>query len=241
MIDLLKNHVSIRKFKDKNVERDMVDTIIQCAQMAPTSNNLQTYTIIEVRDEEKKKELAEIAGDQPWVEEAPLVLLFCADLNRSKEFIKVDNPQIFGNAELYTVAVVDTALACQKALIAAQSLGLGGVIVGGIRNDMDAVHNMFKLPELVAPLFLLCLGYPDQNPDLKPRLPQNIIHKIDYYDDTRDRELIEEYDKTMENYYSKRSSKQVKVGWTTHCQRAFSRSSRDSTGSFLMSIGFLNR
>ncbi|SDW03835.1 FMN reductase (NADPH) [Tepidimicrobium xylanilyticum] len=240
-IELLKNHVSIRKFKDKDIDKNMIDTIIECAQMAPTSNNLQTYTIIEVRDKKKKEDLSKIAGNQPWVAEAPVVLLFCADLHRSKKYIQVDDPGIFSNAELYTVAVMDTALATQKALIAAQSLGLGGVIVGGIRNDMKAVHDMFKLPNLVAPLFLLCLGYPDQSPELKPRLPKDIIHKIDYYDEHKDSKLIEEYDEIMKEYYSKRSSNQVRESWTTSCEKAFSKSSRNSTGIFLRSIGFLNR
>ncbi|NLJ99146.1 MAG: NADPH-dependent oxidoreductase, partial [Tissierellia bacterium] len=91
MINLLMNHVSIRKFKDKEVDQGSIDTIIECAQMAPTSNNLQTYTIIEVRDENKKEKLSKISGGQNWVVEAPLVLLFCADLNRSKKYIHVSD------------------------------------------------------------------------------------------------------------------------------------------------------
>lgn len=235
------NHVSIRKFQDKEVDQGLIDTIIECAQMAPTSNNLQTYTIIEVRDEYKKEKLSKISGGQNWVVEAPLVLLFCADLNRSKKYIHVSDTEVFGNAELYTVATLDTALAAQKALIAAQSLGLGGVVIGGIRNDMEEVHNIFKLPDLVAPLFLLCLGYPDDNPGLKPRLPKEVVHKIDYYDDTKDKELIDEYNETMKKYYNERTHGKSSETWAEKSSKAFSRSKRDQIDDFLKAIGFLNK
>lgn len=241
MINLLMNHVSIRRFKDKEVDKKTLDTIIECAQMAPTSNNLQTYTIIEVKDEKKKEELSRISGGQPWVVKAPVVLLFCADLNRSKKYVHVGNTEVFSNAELYTIAAVDTALAAQKALIAAQSLDLGGVVIGGMRNDMEEVHNIFELPELVAPLFLLCLGYPDDNPSLKPRLPKDVIHKVDYYDETKDDELIDEYNETMKTYYSQRTGGKGNETWTEKSGKAFSGSSRDETGEFLRSIGFLRK
>lgn len=235
------NHVSIRKYKDKDIDKDTVDTIVKCAQMAPTSNNLQAYTIIEVKDKKKKEELSKISGGQPWVAKAPLVLLFCADLNRSKKYVDIPNADVFSNAELYTVATVDAALVAQKALIAAQSLGLGGVVIGGMRNDMEEVHNIFELPDLVAPLFLICLGYPDDSPDLKPRLSKDVIHKVDYYDETKDHKLIDEYDETMKKYYSERSNGKSADTWTEKSGKAFSTSSRDETGDFLRSIGFLKK
>lgn len=77
-------HKSIRKFKDKEVDKETLDIIIKCGQRAPTSNNLQAYTIIYVKDNNKKEKLAQISGGQKWVVEAPVVLLFCADLNRIK-------------------------------------------------------------------------------------------------------------------------------------------------------------
>lgn len=241
MIDTLKNHVSIRKYKDKEVEKEMVDTIIECGQMAPSSNNLQAYTIIEVKDENKKDELTKISGGQKWVKEAPVVLLFCADLNRNKKYVDVLNTDIFSNAELYTVAVVDTALAAQKSLIAAQGLGLGGVVVGGIRNNVKKVHEIFNLPNLVVPLFLLCLGYPDDDPGLKPRLPKEIVHKIDYYDTTKDDELIEQYNETMKEYYSERTNGKSTDTWTNKCSKALSFTARAELGEVLRSIDFLKQ
>lgn len=240
-IDLLLNHVSIRKYKDQEVSEEVVNTIINCAQMAPTSSHLQTYTIIEVKDIEKKKALSQIAGDQRWVVEAPVVLLFCADLNRGKKYFDVKDTKVFRNTELYTIATIDTALAAQKAFIGAQLLGLGGVVVGGIRNDTEKVHKLFKLPELVAPLFLLCLGYPDENPGIKPRLPQEAIHKVDYYDDSSDDELINQYNETVREYYNNRTNGKVQDTWTKRCGKLISAKERYEVGYFFREIGFLEK
>lgn len=241
LIDILMNHRSIRSFKDKGVDEETINTIIQCGQMAPTSNNLQAYTIIDIKDDKKKEELAQISGGQKWVVEAPLVLLFCADFYRIKKYCNMENTDILANAELYTTAVVDTALAAQKSLIAAQALGLGGVIVGGIKNNTERVHSMFQLPDLVSPLFLLCLGYPDKDPGLKPRFPKEIVYKIDNYDTRKDDELVNEYNETMKEYYRERTNGKSTSNWSEKCSRALSFMPRDEVDSFLRSIGFLKK
>jgi len=237
----LLNHMSIRKYQDKPISREAEDKIIKCAQMAPTSSHFQAYTIIEVKDQEKKNFLAEVAGGQKWVTEAPLVLLFCADLNRGKKYYEGTDKAVFSNTECYTVAVIDASLAMQKAFIAAQSLGLGGVVVGGIRNDVEALSNKFKLPDMVAPLYLLCLGYPDETPGLKPRLPQEEIHKIDYYDDRKQDQLIDEYNETVKEYYVKRTNGKTQDRWTEHCGRFLMAKTRDEVGIFFRKIGLLGK
>ena len=236
-INILMNHMSVRKYKDKPVDREIINTIIKCGQMAPTSSHFQAYTIIEVKDE-KKVSLSHIAGGQHWIKEAPLVLLFCADLNRGYKYYEDTDKKVFSNTESYTVAVIDTALVLQKALIAAQSLGLGGVVVGGIRNDVETVSRIFKLPDMVAPICLLCLGYPDENPGLKPRLPQEEIHKIDYYDDSKQDAYINEYNDIIKNYYIRRTNGKEQDTWTLRCGKALMKKTRDDVGYFFRKIGF---
>ncbi len=80
-----------------------------------------------------------------------------------------------GFIELMLIASVDAALVAQNVLVAAESLGLGGVYVGGIRNDPDKMSELLNLPDRVYPVFGLCLGWPDQDPDRKPRLPQSLV------------------------------------------------------------------
>ncbi len=238
-IEMLLNHRSIRKYKDKPISDEMIEKIVSCAQMAPTSSHFQAYTIIEVKDKKKREFLANAAGGQDWVIKAPLVLLFCGDLHRGKIYYDDVNPKVFKNTEQFTIGTIDAALAAMKALIAAQSLGLGGVFVGGIRNDVESVSKEFKLPELVYPLFALCMGYPDDNPEIKPRLPQGIIRKVDFYDESKDRELIDEYNETMSNYYLERTDGQEGNNWTQRCGSYLREKTRDEVGKHFREIGLL--
>lgn len=240
-IEILLNHKSIRKYTDNSVSQETVDTIISCGQMAPTSSHFQAYTIIEIKDQKKRKLLAEWSGGQKWVETAPLVLMFCGDLHRAGKYYEDIDLDILGNTESYTVACVDAALAAQKALIAAQALGLGGVCVGGIRNEVEKVQEEFKLPKLVFPLFALCLGYPDQEPGLKPRLPQEVVHKVDFYDEGKDENLIEEYNRTVSNYYEERTRGKEKDRWTERSGKYLSAKPRYNIGEFFKKIGLLNK
>ena len=240
-IEMLLNHKSIRKYSDRQISEDTIKTIISCAQMAPTSSHFQAYTIIEVRDKKKRQALAEFSGGQPWIIEAPLVLLFCGDLNRGKKYYEGVEGEVFEYTEQYTIGAIDGALAAQKALIAAQSLGLGGVFVGGIRNDVESVNKEFNLPELVYPLFALCLGYPDQDPGLKPRLPMDVVRKIDFYNESKDDDLIQDYNETVSKYYKDRTNGKSDDRWTEHCGKSLRGKSRVELGQFFREIGLLRR
>jgi len=241
LIDVLINHQSIRKFSDKEVTEDTINQIISCAQMAPTSSHFQAYSIIDVRDRKKRESLAQISGGQPWVEKAPLVLMFCGDLHRGKKYYENVDPGVFENTEQYTIGTIDAALAAQKALIAAQALGLGGVFVGGIRNDVEAISKEFKLPKLVYPLFALCLGYPDDNPGQKPRLPMKVVHKVDFYDESNDEKLIDDYNRTMIKYYKERTNYKEDDSWTKRCGSYLKGKTRDEVGEHFRQIGLLKR
>lgn len=240
-IEVLMGHKSIRKYTDQTVTQVTIDTIISCAQMAPTSSHFQAYTIIEIKNQKKREFLAEIAGGQSWVINAPLVLLFCGDLYRGSKYYEDVNLDILSNTELYTVATIDAALAAQKALITGQMMGLGGVFVGGIRNEVELISKEFNLPELVFPLFALCLGYSADNPGIKPRLPKEVIYKIDSYDETKDDELIEEYNDTVSEYYKDRTNGIEKDRWTERCTKYLNAKPRYNVGEHFRSIGLLKR
>src|SRR6056297_275577 len=205
-IEKLLNHTSIRKYKDKAVEEDKKDIIIRSSQMAPTSSHYQSYSIIEIKKQKTRKMLKEISGGQKWVVDAPLVLLYCVDLHRAEKYFEEVDSDALSNLEYYTVAVTDAALAAQKALITAQLLDLGGVFVGGIRNDVDRICQDLKLPDKVAPLFLLCLGYPNQE------------------------EIVEKYNKEVKNYYMDRTEGKINETWTQRCGKAQSAKKRYNVG-----------
>lgn len=240
-IGILMGHKSIRKYTDQTVTQETIDTIISCAQMAPTSSHFQAYTIIEVKNPRKREFLAEIAGGQSWVIKAPLVLLFCGDLYRGSKYYEGDNLDILCNTESYTVATIDAALAAQKALIAGQMMGLGGVFVGGIRNKVELITKEFNLPNLAFPLFALCMGYPADDPGIKPRLPKEVIHKIDSYDETKNNELIAEYNNTVSEYYKERTNGREKDRWTERCTKSLNEKPRYNVGEHFRNIGLLKK
>lgn len=232
------SHMSIRKFQKNAVEEEKVEAIIKAAQWSATSSHFQAYTIIRVNDPQKRQRIADAAGGQKWVIESPLLLMFCADLHRCKKTWKETDPTVFSNTELLIMATVDAALAAQKAFIAAQSMGLGGVFIGGIRNDLKAVSETLSLPDMVYPLFGMCLGYPAENPGQKPRLPMDVIYKVDAYDDANDETLIASYDKVIQEYYKNRSDGKIQDVWTARCGRTMMSKTRDDVGAFLKEKGF---
>ena len=157
VIDLLKNHRSIRQFKDEPISDSMLKSIIESAEHAATSNFIQAYSIIRVTNKENRKLLAEFSGSQPWIEACPVFLVFCADLKRAEDACTIEKKEMdSGYTEQFIVATVDATLAAQNAMIAAESLGLGGVFIGGIRNEPEKVCDLLRLPNHVYPVFGLC-------------------------------------------------------------------------------------
>jgi len=192
---ILKSHRSIRKYKPELVPDKLLDNILNSARQAPTSSNLQAYSIIVVKDPERKKALAHLCGDQPWVAQCPVFLAICPDLHRIEKVCNLRAYEFNDRfIEIFIVAVVDSALVGQNILVASEASGLGVCLIGGIRNNPDEVSDLLKLPERVFPLFGICLGYPDHEPMVKPRLlPELVIHHEEYRADNFEA-LISEYD-----------------------------------------------
>ncbi|MBP2641746.1 MAG: nitroreductase [Firmicutes bacterium] len=241
IINLLASHQSIRKYKNIPVQEETVKEIITAAQWSSSSSHFQAYTIINVKDPQKRAAIAEIAGGQQWVVDCPLFLVFCADLHRAQKYWKRKDDQIFSNNEMFLIATVDASLAGQQAYIAASSLGLGGVYVGGIRNDLDAMGKLLNLPYLVYPVFGMCLGYPDDNPGQKPRLPLEAIYKIDQYEEAGDDSRIADYDREIAEYYRQRTKGKSQDTWSERCGRLMMEKPRENLGRSIRDKGFNQR
>lgn len=238
-IKLLKNHRSIRKFENRMVEEEKIKEIIECAQSASTSNFIQAYTIIRINDKEKRKDIAILAGEQKYVEECPVFLVFCADLNRNKIACNMNNKDMAeGYTESFILATVDATLAAQNALIAAESLGLGGVYIGGIRNNLEKINKMLKLPTNVYPVFGMCFGYPKGESNKKERLPLEVVFKTDEYSNDGDIEKLEEYDIRVSEYYRKRTNGERSDKWTSQISNLMSKPQREYIKSVLEKQGF---
>ncbi|WP_293265277.1 oxygen-insensitive NADPH nitroreductase [Neptunomonas sp.] len=239
-IDLLNNHRSIRTFKEQAVSQEIINTLVTSGQAAATSSFIQACTVIQVENPQKREKLAEYAGNQKYVQSAPVFLVFCADMNRHEIACNMHNEQMkSGFTEQFITATVDCALFAQNVAIAAESLDLGVVYIGGIRNKISDVCDLLDLPKLVYPVFGMCIGYPDQEPEIKPRLPLPIVLKKDSYSNIQDSELLADYDKAIRDYYLSRSGGNKDMSWSEQIAGMLVKEARPHMLDFLQERGYL--
>ena len=240
IIEAQLNHRSIRKFTDKAISNELLIDLIRAAQGAASSSFIQAYSLVQVSDTEVRQNIATLAGGQSWVENAPEFLVICADLSRIEHCcIQEGMGPLEGYAEHFLAASVDAALMAQNLMLGAESVGLGAVFIGGIRNDPKQVSELLKLPQQVYPVFGLCLGWPDAEPDLKPRLPVDVILHKDTYDASRCEVDVADYDTQMQAYYASRGSNQRSSNWSAQTAAAVQQKKREHLLGFLQSQGFL--
>lgn len=235
LIEVMLKHRSIRKFKSKAISQEHLEMILSAAQAASTSSFLQAYSIINITNNENRETLMHLCGDQSYVSTAPVFLVFCADLHRLHLMTDLhEKPYERGWTETLILGTVDAALAGQNAMVAAEALGLGGVYIGGIRNNIEAVSKLLGLPEEVYPVFGLCLGHPDQDPEVKERLPRAIVvHQDKYTRLDHHATLLGEYDERIREYYTNRTKGKVKTSWSESVAEKLSSETRPGVGPFL--------
>lgn len=242
VIELLKSHRSIRKFTNKAIDEELFQQLIEAGKAAATSSFLQGSTIIRVKSGDSRKQLARLAGNQSYVESAAEFLVFCADLKRAGNYCREYGKPFEGDyTEHFIIATVDVALMAQSLVTAAESVDLGICYIGGIRNNPREVSDLLKLPRGVYPVFGLCLGYPDQDPEIKPRLPMSVIVKEDVYNEEGDPEAIKAYDETVREYYRTRTGGGHGISWSEQVSVLLSEKSRPHMKEFLEQQGFTFR
>lgn len=236
-IELLRTHRSIRAFTDQPISDEQREAIIAAAQSASTSSFLQCSSIIRITDKALREQLATLAGGQQYIVQAAEFWVFCADFQRNLQIC----PQAqLGLAEQLLLGCVDTAILGQNAMVAAESLGLGGVYIGGIRNSIEQVTELLGLPQHVLPLFGMCLGWPQQQPDVKPRMPAAMmVHENRYQ--PLDQQQLDAYDRQLEAYYQQRDSNQRSDNFSNHIRRTIVRESRPFILDYLHKQGWATR
>ncbi|MCP4930191.1 MAG: oxygen-insensitive NADPH nitroreductase [Gammaproteobacteria bacterium] len=241
-MQLMKDHSSVRNFSYWVIDKSLLDNIVQSGQAASSSSFIQAYSVIRVSDQQNRELIANAAGGQSWIISAAEFLLICADMSRIQTCCaKAGVEQLEGYAEHFIAATVDAALMAQNMMLAAESAGLGGVFIGGIRNAPEVVTECLQLPEQVYPVFGLCLGWPTDRQMVKPRLPVDVVlHQDSYQADLVDKQ-VDEYDEQMQNYYSTRQSNVKTTNWSLQTASAIQGKKREHMLAFLQSQGFLKR
>lgn len=223
-ITLMKSHTSVRRFKEEAIPQEDLNTILSAGHMASSWKNFQSYSVIVVRSQEKKDALFELVP-QEAIRQSAAFLLFVGDLNRAEKGARLhtDTFQPQG-VEGLLITSVDAALAGQNTLLAAESLGYGGVIIGLVRYKSVELAELFKLPDYTYPVFGIALGVPNQQHDVKPRLPlEQVVFEEEYQEQTA--EAIEPYDRVQTEYAGARAT----TTWSQRLAEQFGQAEPSST------------
>ncbi|WP_207942214.1 FMN reductase [NAD(P)H] [Enterococcus sp. DIV2402] len=230
-INLLTNHRSYRNFDgDYQLSDEKLQAILAAARQAPSWMNGQMYSIIVIRDQAIRQQLVEWNPGNPHMLNSSVFLLFVADLKRTQQIAQqqdVPYPVDDGLHPLI-IATTDTSLALQNAIIASESLGLGVVPVGSVRNNIEEISDLLHLPDYVYPVAGLSIGKPIVDMKVKPRLPEKAVIHYDTYQ-PYDEQLIADYDETMEKFGEARETKR----WTKKFADYFSQKPAENIDHYL--------
>ncbi len=183
-LNTLISHKTIRNYKSDPIPGDVLDKILEAGFRASTTGNMQVYSIIVSRDENKRKELCKLHFGQKMVEQAPVLLTFCADFNRFNKWCRQREAEPgYDNFLSFFTASIDALLAAQNVAVAAEAFGLGICYLGTTTYQADKLVEFFQLPRGVVPVTTLVVGYPDEDPEQADRLPASgIVHNESYSD-----------------------------------------------------------
>ena len=234
-------HRSIRKFKPQAVPADSLRAVLEAGQAASSSSFMQIVSIIRVTDPAIRAQIRPICaaggkGGQSYVETAPEFIVFCADTTRYAHF--APDAQLDWT-EVLLIGAVDVGIFAQNVLLAAESIGLGGVFIGSIRNDLARVGELLGCPQGVVPIVGLCLGYPDQTPMKRERLPLDVILSENRFQ-AAPADALQAYNDNVQAYYRTRDGV-AQMDWAQQIRNQFCREVRPDLLRYLQAQGFAKR
>ena len=253
-LQTLLNHRSVRKYTGEPISDEMLTAILEAGRAVSTSSFLQATSIIRVVDSTKRTQLRQISCDMTaddyeqaladgkklghgYVESCAEYLVFCMDAYRHHQLADVQTDW----TEVTLIGAIDTALMAQNVLAAAESLGLGGVFIGSLRNDIERAGVVLGLPKHVVPLFGLCLGHPDWsskiNQSQRPRLPLDVLVSTDTYQAPSD-DVLSAYNDEVRGYYQGRG---LDLDWKAQIAATFGGEVRPFVLAYLQKQGFAGR
>ncbi len=183
MEQLLRRHRSIRRYSIRQIDADLIDRVCELAIAGSSSSgNMNMVSIVRSRDAQKRRALCRLHFDQPMVEQAPLTLTFCADAYRMRQWLAQRGARLnFGNLLSYHVAAFDAIIVAQSAALAFQSHGLGICYMGTTLHAMPYIAELLQLPEHCVPVTSMVVGWPDEAPEARDRLPlAGMVHDETY-------------------------------------------------------------
>jgi FMN reductase (NADPH) len=211
-IDIINKRISLRKYLDTPISTEDEAVIINSALRAPTAGNMMLYSILVIKDAEKKSTLSKTCDNQPFIATAPLILIFLADYQKLYNFYKLSNVNEYCkdknmsfNGPDYAslmLGISDALVSAQNAVIAAESLGIGSCYIGDIMENYETHKALLNLPDFVFPIGMLTFGYYPDNTKILPRsrFKKEYVVFEEEYKNLSDTELMDMYSEWSKNF-----------------------------------------
>ena len=241
-IRLLGERMSLRKYSPEPIEADHLEAIVHSTMRAPTAGNMMLYSVIQVQAQQKKDRLSETCN-HAFIAQAPLVLLFLADMQRIYDFysafgvpgycqehdLEFQTPQ----ASNLMMSCCDALIAAQTSVIAAESLGIGSCYIGDIMGDYEQHQALFQLPRWTFPIALVCYGYyPEEvKRKLNTRFDRTFVWFQDSYQHQSREGFREMYGEIMEKFSELLQRKRLNLAELTYLNFTRGESAREEQRS----------
>jgi nitroreductase/FMN reductase [NAD(P)H] len=239
-------HSSHRKWANQAVPSDLLQLLFACALSAPSKSDLQQADIVHVVERSRIKAIADWIPDMPWINDAPVFLVFCANNLRIRQ-IGQWRGKPFANEHLdhFMNAAVDAGIVMTQFIRAAEAVGLVTVPISAVRNHADQTSALLGLPDAVFPVAGLCVGYPIESGRIMPRLPLAVTTHTDQFDASELKDHIDAYDARRHTLFPLRRQRHANIypdsklnGWSEDKARHYSMPERDGFGAFIRSKKF---
>lgn len=239
-------HRSHRRYAERPVPPELLQVLFACAFSAPSKSDLQQADIIHVSDAARRRAIVETIPDMPWIMNAPVFLIFCANNRRIRQIGDWrGKPFVNEHLDHFMNAAVDAGLVMMNFIRAAEAAGLGTCPISAVRNRADTVSGVLELPQGVFPVAGLCAGYPAEAGRLTPRLSLNVTVHEDRYSESELRERIEAYDRRRHAVLPYRRQRNIErfgeapfYGWSEDKARQYAVPERTDFGAFIRKQGF---
>jgi FMN reductase [NAD(P)H] len=187
---------TVRRYSDTVPDESLLGLLVAAALSSSAKSDFQQASILRVSDSAKRTAIGALFPSMPWIGVSPAFFVFLGDARRLQRVGELRaKPVRNGTLEGFFNASIDAALAMQTMILCAESAGLGVCPISVIRNEIDKVAAILKLPDLVFPVAGLCLGYPQGEGYISLRLPRSVTTHHETYDDAALPAGIDDYDR----------------------------------------------
>lgn len=245
-LERIVGHASHRRYAERPVDPELLRLLLACAFSAPSKSDLQQADVVHLADRRQVAALTALVPGMPWIEQAPVVLVFCGNNRRIRQIGKwTGKPFANDHLDHFMNAAVDAGIVMTTFIRAAEAVGLVTCPISAVRNRCPAVDALLGLPAHVFPVAGLCVGYPVEDSRITPRLPLEVTVHTDRYDETRTRDHIAAYDRRRHDVMPYRKQRRTALfgeapfyGWSEDKARQYARPERADFGAYIRGKGF---